>query len=256
MVDIIKCFSPDKNNLAEAKDVIVEIQKEIAAEKKSIKQNIKRYKAVVDLYEEAKKHEVRAYLYEFADCKEYASDYEEYKEICRRLEVHYGKSIGEVAEFLEDQNNQLLYAKAQSNELSEQYKALIAYEKVDKRKEEKIALNFFEAVGHSLAYRQAKEYGIYTTRLVMITAEDVSDYKIRVMTTPDTVDGRTTVVTTVTVLDQTGNVLEEFSSRDVNSKEFNSLVNEVKYTYGFEKCHVSAIKDNSVVSQRGRATKR
>ena len=254
--DIIKYFSPDKNNLAEAKEIIVAIQMEIAAKKKSINQNIKRYKAVTDLYEEAKKYEVRAYLYEFADCKEYASDYEGYKEICRRLEVHYGKTIGEVAEFIEDQNNQLLYAKAQSNELSEQYKALIAYEKADKRKEEKTVLNFFEAVGHSLAYRQAKEYGIYTTRLVMITAEDVSDYKIRVMTTPDTIDGRTTVVTTVTVLDQTGNVLEEFSSRDVNSKEFNSLVNDVKYTYGFEKCHVSAIKDNSVVSQRGRATKR
>ena len=254
--DIIKYFSPDKNNLAEAKEIIVAIQMEIAAKKKSINQNIKRYKAVTDLYEEAKKYEVRAYLYEFADCKEYASDYEGYKEICRRLEVHYGKTIGEVAEFIEDQNNQLLYAKAQSNELSEQYKALIAYEKADKRKEEKTVLNFFEAVGHSLAYRQAKDYGIYTTRLVMITAEDVSDYKIRVMTTPDTIDGRTTVVTTVTVLDQTGNVLEEFSSRDVNSKEFNSLVNDVKYTYGFEKCHVSAIKDNSVVSQRGRATKR
>lgn len=256
VVDIIRYFSPERNNVAEAKDAIVAVQKEIAAEKKAIKQNLKRYKPITELYEEIKKYEVRAYLYEFADCKEYVADYEAYKDGCRRLESNYGKTIEEVAAFLEDQNNQLLYAKAQSNELSEQYRAIIAYEKTGRRKEENVSLNFFEAVGHSLAFRQAKDYGIYATRLVMITAEGVEDVKIRVMTTPDTVDGKATVVTTVTVLDQKENVIEEFSSRNVSSKEFNSLVNEVKYTYGFEKCHVTAIKDNAIVSQRGRASKR
>jgi len=254
--DIIRYFSPGRNNVVEAKEAIVTVQKEIAAEKKAIKQNLKKYKPITDLYEEIKKYEVRAYLYEFADCKEYIADYEAYKDGCRRLEANYGKTIGEVAAFLEDQNNQLLYAKAQSNELSEQYRAIIAYEKADRRKDEKESLNFFEAVGHSLAFRQAKDYGIYATRLVMITADGVDDVKIRVMTTPDTVDGKATVVTTVAVLDQKEKVIEEFSSRDVSSKEFNSLVNEVKYAYGFEKCHVSDIKENSVVSQRGRASKR
>ena len=208
VVDIIRYFSPGRNNVVEAKEAIVTVQKEIAAEKKAIKQNLKKYKPITDLYEEIKKYEVHAYLYEFADCKEYIADYEAYKDGCRRLEANYGKTIGEVAAFLEDQNNQLLYAKAQSNELSEQYRAIIAYEKADRRKDEKESLNFFEAVGHSSASRQAKDYGIYATRLVMITADGVDDVKIRVMTTPDTVDGRTTVVTTVTVLDQTGNVLE------------------------------------------------
>ena len=254
--DIIRHFSPKRNNVTEAKEAIVAVQKEIAAEKKAIKQNLRKYKPMSDLYEEIKQHEVRSYLYEFADCKEYENDYEAYKEGCHRLEEHYGKTIGEVAAFIEDQNNQLLYAKAQSNELSEQYRAIVAYEKADRRKEENTSLNFFEAVGHSLAFRQAKDYGIYATRLVMITADDVEDYKIRVMTTPDTVGGKATVVTTVTVLDREEKVVDEFSSRDVSSKEFNSLVNEVKYTYGFEKCHVTAIKDNSVVSQRGRASKR
>lgn len=254
--DIIRHFSPKRNNVTEAKEAIVAVQKEIAAEKKAIKQNLRKYKPISDLYEEIKQHEVRAYLYEFADCKEYETDYEAYKKGCHRLEEHYGKTIGEVAAFIEDQNNQLLYAKAQSNELSEQYRAIVAYEKADRRKEENTSLNFFEAVGHSLAFRQAKDYGIYATRLVMITADDVEDYKIRVMTTPDTVGGKATVVTTVTVLDREEKVVDEFSSRDVSSKEFNSLVNEVKYTYGFEKCHVTAIKDNSVVSQRGRASKR
>lgn len=254
--DIIRHFSPRRNNIAEAKEAIIAMQKEIAAEKKLIKQNIKRYKPIIDLYEQVKKYEVRAYLYEFADCTEYEADYMAYRDGCLRLEEHYGKSIGEVAAFIEDQNNELLYAKAQSNELSEQYRALVAYENADKRQAEKTSYNFFESVGHSFAYRQAKEYGIYATRLVMITADDVKDYKVRVITTPDTVDGKATVVTTVTVLDQKEEVVEEFSSRDVSSKEFNSLVNDVKYTYGFEKCHVTAIKDNSLVSQRGRAARR
>ena len=253
--DIIKYYSPENNNVIEAKESIVAMQKEIAAERKAIKQNLRRYKPIADLYEELKKHEVRAYLYEFADCKEYSEDYEAYKAGCHRLEANYGKSIGEVAAFLEERKNQLLYAKAQSNELSEQYKTLVAYERSTKRRKEETSINFFEAVGHSLAYRQAKDYGIYVARLVMVTAEDVSDYKIRVMTTPDTVDGKATVVTKITVLDKKENIVEEFSSRDVSNKEFNSILNEIKYRYGFEKCHVYAIKDNVAVSERSKEQK-
>jgi hypothetical protein len=76
------------------------------------------------------------------------------------------------------------------------------------------------------------------------------------MTTPDVVDGKATVVTTVTVLNSEETEIEEFSSKDMSSKEFNKLVNEVKYTYGFDECYVSPISKDSIVSQRGRATKR
>ena len=100
--DIIHHFSPKSHDVTETKEAIIELQKEIANERKAIKQNLKKYKSIINLYEEAKKYEIRAYLYEFADCKEYAADYEAYKELCRRLEENYGKSIEEVALFYEE----------------------------------------------------------------------------------------------------------------------------------------------------------
>lgn len=43
----------------------------------------------------------KAYLYEFAGYDEYLSAYEAYKELCKRLEKSYGKSVTEVAAYIE-----------------------------------------------------------------------------------------------------------------------------------------------------------
>jgi len=250
--DIVHHFSPVRNDVEEAKQAIIDMQKEIASEKKAIKQNLKKYKPISDLYEEIKKYEIRAYLYEFADCKEYKSEYEMYKNLCHRLEEHYGKKLEEVARFFEEQNNELLYAKAQSNELSQQYKTILRYEREAAKEKTNDGLSFFDAVGHSLAVAQARDFGIYTSRLVMITADELSDVSVRVMTTPGMVDGKATVVTTVTVLDKEGNEIEVFSSSELDRKAFNGRLNDVKYNYGFMKCHVQKIEESTQTQQRER----
>lgn len=252
--DIVKTYSSSGSTL-EAKEKIIELQKVIVGEKKHIKDNLKSYKPVISIYEEARKCEIRAYLYEFGSCDEYKEDYEKYKELCRRLENNYGKSISEVAAFVEETNNQLIYAKAQSNELSSQYKTILRFEKQKSEKSKEKSVSFYEAVGHFSAYKQAKEYGIYSSRLVKIIADDVEDISIRVLTTPEVIDGKGVIVTTVTVLDHKGNILEEINSRNVSGREFNESLNDIKYRYGFIKCHVVPVNDNETVTQN-RGTKR
>lgn len=84
--ELIRTYAPDTGNVNDALRNIIRKQKEIAEEKKVVKTKLRDYKPIIDLYKEAVKHEKRAYLYEFAGCDEYLSDYLEYKMLVDRLE--------------------------------------------------------------------------------------------------------------------------------------------------------------------------
>lgn len=84
--ELIRTYAPDTGNVNDALRNIIQKQKEIAEEKKVVKTKLRDYKPIIDLYKEAVKHEKRAYLYEFAGCDEYLSDYLEYKMLVDRLE--------------------------------------------------------------------------------------------------------------------------------------------------------------------------
>lgn len=84
--ELIRTYAPDTGNVNDALRNIIRKQKEIAEEKKAVKTKLRDYKPIIDLYKEAVKHEKRAYLYEFAGCDEYLSDYLEYKMLVDRLE--------------------------------------------------------------------------------------------------------------------------------------------------------------------------
>lgn len=235
IVDIVKCYAPSSHGIEEAKKEIVRLQKKISEEKKTIKANLKKYKPQIQIYEEMKKVEARAYLYDLAGVKEYEGEYLIYKQLSDRLLKNYGKTIDEIASFCDSQNNQLSYASAQKEELSLQYKALLGYEKYQGRSMEE-GLLLFDAVGHSKAKRET-EYGVFTSRLVYVAAEN-TNVILQVMTSPDVVDGKNTVSTTVSVLSAQGEVVEEVSSADLSPREFNAAINELKYKYEFMKCHI------------------
>lgn len=237
--DIIKSYSKGTNDVKMAKEEIKIQQKAIAAEKAEVKANLRGYKAIVDLYEEIKKYEIRAYLYEYGECLEYQEDYEKFKELTTRLEENFGKSINQVAEFIEDQEGELLYAKVQAEELAGQYRAILRYEKniLGRVEGENSEISLFQAVGHSEARNRVREYGAVSTRLAYVVAKGIEDIKIRVLTTPEIEDGKPSVSTTVTVMTKDGKVLEEYSSMDMTAKEFNQKINDTKYAYEFKYCH-------------------
>ena len=222
--------------MQDAKDKITNLQKQISEQKKQINQNLRHYKPQIDIYKQMRVLENKAYLYDSGGYKEYEKAYLEYKELSDRLWNAYGKTIEDVSSFYEDQQDQLTYAKAQSEELSLQYKALISYEK-EKFKVPGEEMSFFDAVGHSKA-RAESAYGVFASRLAYITAEDNTETVVRVVTTPDIVEGKNTVTTTVCLLSSDGEVLEDISSAHMSAKEFNKAVNELKYQYGFMQCKV------------------
>ncbi len=233
--EIIKCYSPGNNPDAAMKE-IVERQKAVSKEIKAIKQVLSKYRPIIDLYEEMKSHMKKAYLYE-AGYIEYKDDFEKCKEIEERILKGYGKTVLEVAEFIDDQKAQLLYAQGQKKELSEQYKTIKNYVAKELHRDMGEGLNLFAAIGHSEAKNDAYLYGLLQTRQVFITAEDAGGY-LKVTTLPTQVDGKNTVVTTIEVMDETGAKVEEISSEDYSTKEFNQRIKELRDTYGYKKCAV------------------
>ena len=97
-------------------------------------------------------------------------------------------------------------------------------------------LSFYQAVGHGEASRNAREYGIFASDVRYITAKNVDEIVVRVLTTPDLVNGKTTITTTVTVLDKNNKVLKEICSKDLDAKAFNKAIFEIAEEYKLKDC--------------------
>lgn len=236
--ELIRTYAPDTGNVNDALRNIIQKQKEIAEEKKVVKTKLRDYKPIIDLYKEAVKHEKRAYLYEFAGCDEYLSDYLEYKMLVDRLEKGYSKTINEVAEYVEEEENQILYAKAQAKELSSAYHTILRFAQNELRQQEAEYMSLYEAIGYAKARTAAVHQGVFESSIKYIAADSVDDGYIRVVILPDIVGGTRTVTATVSVYGKNGELKKEFSSKEANVKEFNQNISELKADMGFYRCHI------------------
>lgn len=236
--ELIRTYAPDTGNVNDALRNIIQKQKEIAEEKKVVKTKLRDYKPIIDLYKEAVKHEKRAYLYEFAGCDEYLSDYLEYKMLVDRLEKGYSQTINEVAEYVEEEENQILYAKAQAKELSSAYHTILRFAQNELRQQEAEYMSLYEAIGYAKARTAAVHQGVFESSIKYIAADSVDEGYIRVVILPDIVGGTRTVTATVSAYDKNGKLIKEFSSKEVNVKEFNQNLSELKADMGFYRCHI------------------
>lgn len=236
--ELIRTYAPDTGNVNDALRNIIRKQKEIAEEKKVVKTKLRDYKPIIDLYKEAVKHEKRAYLYEFAGCDEYLSSYLEYKMLVDRLEKGYSKTINEVAEYVEEEENQILYAKAQEKELSSAYHTILRFAQNELRQQEAEYMSLYEAIGYAKARTAAVHQGVFESSIKYIAADSVDDGYIRVVILPDIVGGTRTVTATISVYDKNGELKKEFSSKEANVKEFNQNISELKADMGFYRCHI------------------
>lgn len=236
--ELIRTYAPDTGNVNDALRNIIRKQKEIAEEKKVVKTKLRDYKSIIDLYKEAVKHEKRAYLYEFAGCDEYLSDYLEYKMLVDRLEKGYSKTINEVAEYVEEEENQILYAKAQAKELSSAYHTILRFAQNELRQQETEYLSLYEAIGYAKARTAAVHQGVFESSIKYIAADSVDEGYIRVVILPDIVGETRTVTATISVYDKNGELKKEFSSKEANVKEFNQNISELKADMGFYRCHI------------------
>lgn len=235
--ELIRTYAPRSGNAQDALDNIVDRQKELAKEKKAVRENLKTYQPIIRLYKEIKKHARKAYLYEFAGCDEYLSSYMEYKNLCERLEKGYGKTVLEVSAYIEDQENQILYATAQSKELSDEYKTILRFKENELKQSVSEYMSLYDAIGFSKARSRAMQANVFESSIRYIAADGADGGYVRVVITPDVIDGKRTEKAVATVFDETGKEVSEISSKDMSTKEFNRCISELKAEYGFYKCH-------------------
>ncbi|MSS64319.1 relaxase/mobilization nuclease domain-containing protein [Lachnospiraceae bacterium WCA-693-APC-MOT-I] len=246
--ELVHYYSRGVDNAELALSDIISRRKNLSEERKEIRENLKAYKPIISIYEEMKKYMIRAYLYDAYGRTEYIEDFKRYQELSDRLMNIYGKSVEEVADYIADQKAQLIYAKAQDTELNDQYKIIKNYLDNKKFEVDERGLSFFKAVGHSEAKREAREYGIFASDMKYITAKDVEDIIVRVVTTPDVIDGKNTVTTTVTVLTNDEKVVKEISSKYLDAKAFNDALFELSTEYDLRECqtHRKNIRKNAL----------
>ncbi len=236
--ELISIYAPESKNVDDALENIKTRQQLIAKEKKAVRESIRSWQPVIRLYREMQKYEVRAYLYEFAGCDEYLQEYLSYKTLSERLMNGYSKTVDEVAAFLEDQENQILYANAQAKELSEEYRTILRFKRNELKESTLDYVSLYEAIGYSKARAKALEHSVFESNIKYIAADGADGGYLRVVITPDFVDGKKTETASVTVMDSEGKQLDFFSSRDLSVKEFNQRINETKGDMGFYKCHI------------------
>lgn len=236
--EMVHFYSKGRDSTEAALKEILKHRTEIAEERKQLRKNLKEQKAVVAIYEEMKKYMVQAYLYDAYGRTEHVEAFATYKELTKRLEDIYGKTVEEVAAFVSNQNDQLVYAKAQDTELFNHYRTIKKYLTEGAFREESVGLSFYHAVGHGEAMRQAREDGILVSDMKYIMGEQ-EDVAIRVVTTPEVFEEKIGVETTITVMDHDGRELEHISSKELSGKVFNQEIFDIASRYGLKKCQVS-----------------
>lgn len=246
--ELVHYYSNGKDNVKAAEAEILARKQKLTEEMKALRENLKRNQPIISIYDELKEHMVRAYLFDVYGRTEYVADFIKYRELVERLEVSYGKTVEEVADFVADQRGQLAYAKAQVSELSAQYREILRFTNEGRFVDKGHILSFFDAVGHKEAVRQAREYNIFASEIRYITAKNVDDVIIRVITMPDTVDGKATVTTKIEVVDGKDKVIRTVESKEMDSKAFNKEIYELAEEYGLKECiiHKNNIRKKSL----------
>lgn len=235
---LVHHYSQGTDNAFDAMDGIVAHRKEISTERKELTKLRREYKPIITIYQEMKKHMVRAYLYDRYGYEEYGSDFDRYGELCRRLEVGYEKSVEEVADLVFELNAKQNYLKAQDRELNAQYKAIKHFVENGRLQAVCDDYSFFQSIGHSKAIYEAKTFGIYASDIKYIIPKD-SDITVRVMTRPAMKDGKPAVETVLTVNDKDNRIADEISSLSMSEREFNKRIYEIQSDYHIGHCDIT-----------------
>ena len=237
-IKLVKAYSPNMN-VSVAMEEIIKRQREITEEKRRIRQNMKDYKPVTDLYVQMQKLQAKAYLYEFCDSSEYANEYAEYMDYVKRLKEGYNKIPDEVYEFLVDQRQQLLYLDAQRKELNDEYKTIKKYllNDINRAQQLGIAMNLAEISNFHDEVVVADKTGITVADTKYIATKD-SEYIIR-MTKAAYLDnnGKPKQDIEFVVLDEYGTIHDKAILTEMEGiKAFSRRVDEITKLYGFTDC--------------------
>lgn len=229
----IKAYSQD-GTVETALKCILELKKDCADEKKKLKKYIHSYKPVMDIYQRMQKIERKSYLYEHEGRTEYRNEYEEYRELTRRLKKGYNKSVSDVAEFAEAYEQQYMLLNAQIQELSQEYRELKKYAEtrgycVSQDR------GLWETLGIDDMKNEIRK-GVFDTGIQYLVSENNPNVMIRIVKNPY-VDsqGRTQENISVSLLSRYGEVLEKHNLSD-GTTELKKFVSKLETEYNLKNC--------------------
>ena len=222
-------YYSDSGTLQDALDGIITAKKQIEHDKKMVSYAKKKYRPIIKIYDEMREIEKRAYLYEHQNVTEYRSEFEQYRKLTRRLKDNYGKEIFEVADFIAECDERLLYAHAQLNELSTQYRELKQYA-LQRGMRLDIKDNFEDIIG---IYNRKDKTIEMDSFYVASTGTDVVFKIIKTLGTDE--NGKNYQMFNISVMDSTGNIIEHISNKG-NDRNFNDAIKQIKGKYEVASC--------------------
>ena len=233
ITDYIKTYSLD-GTLQSALDGIIDAKKKISKEKKVISSQKRKYKPILDIYEEMKKIEKRAYLYERENVPEYRKEFEQYRELTRRLKDGYDKEVFEVARFLTECEERLIYAHAQLHELSEEYREIKKYASQNGFRLEQSG-SLVDTIGIFEAKKDERQ-GIYEADVFYVAASSNSEFVIRVIKTPS-IDDKGNIIEKyeLVVINKYGEIVEELEAKS-NNRSFADELKRLESKYDLSDC--------------------
>lgn len=232
VVELKKFYSVD-GTLQGALDGILDIKKEINEEKKRVKNIRKKYKPIIDIYEEMKPLAKKAYLYEHEGIEEYRVEFEKYRLLSRRLKEGYGKNVIEVRDFLDECDERIMYANAQLGKLSDDYREIKKYGlEHGILHQNKDSLYDFLEVKKSI---ESSRRNVFEGDLFYVVSKQ-SNVMLRVLKTPYVDEnGKKYELFELSVIDASGKVIENFNNKKGN-KIFYEQLSQIEKKYNFKDC--------------------
>ena len=206
-------------------------QEVLARQKKQIKDMLRRNKPVIDIYNQMKTLERKAFLYEHEDKTEFRTEFYEYRSLTERLERGYNKTIFDVSTFISECEDRILYCEGQLKELSDEYKEVHRYA-LKHGYVLKKEYTLSDAVGLYDTHSEEKS-GLLDTDMYYVASKE-TDCMVRVEKTPG--------------FDANGNMIEEYSivflskyGEEIDrvdnlngKKDLNAKLNSLGEKYGFK----------------------
>ncbi len=231
--EYIKAYSND-GKVETALRTILDEKKKLAEEKKMLREYMKKYKPIIDIFHKMQNIERQAYLYEHEGRDEYRSEYEEYRSLTRRLKNGYEKKNSDVAQFLDAYKEQYQFLNSQIGELSKEYRELKKYAELK-------GINFIRGndlwtfVDYESLQHDAR-LGNFDTEIRYLVSKHDPNVTIRIMKNPTTdLEGKLKQNVNVSLLSRYGEILEECElSQGVDSLK--KFVSKLENEYGLKDC--------------------
>lgn len=209
---------------------ISSVQETLSKAKKELRATLQKNKPVIDIYHRMKELERKAYLYEHMDRQEFRTEFVEYRSLSVRLERGYGKTIFDVASFIKECEDRIVYCDGQLKELSEEYKEVRKYA-LKHGYVLKTEYSLSDAIG-LFDNQEAERSGFLESDMFYVSSKE-TDCIVRVEKSPG-FDSRGNVIEeySIVFLSKYGEELERVNNLN-GKKELNSRLYELGDKYGF-----------------------